>query len=264
MKNNRLRQVLIIGSVIFVILVIILSIIGILANRNPYGESIDIKNYGQKVKNLSRDYEHNIEAQLYRAVRFNSKEKVNGASVNDAYIREGSDKQEVVKEDQQYAGSFIVDIESRKESYEVQYAYSRVQDDSFASGYPILVTCVDPQDVKYKEFACKDGSETDNIIKGANSIINFLPYETVSYEIRAELDGSALTIHANLFIPSSDLAGNEASRREVVAMYKNEVNTWIKDQGFNPADYTIEYNYTDDGVKIVEDHDHHGDEDLAE
>lgn len=257
-QPNRVKQLFIIGGIVFVVLIIIVSIVGVLMNQNPYGESIDIKNYGEKVKNISDDYEHNIEAQLYTAVQFNSEEKVNGAEVDDAYIREGSDTQSEVKRNEQYSGSFIVDIESRKESYKVQYAFSRAENDPFVSGYPILITCVDADEVKYEEFDCKDGSEDDVVIQGAASIVNFLPHDTVSYALRAVLEGETVTLEADLHIPSMDLSGDEASRREVVAMYKQEVTTWITTQGFNPADYTIEYNYTDDGIKLEEEHDHHG------
>lgn len=260
-QSNRMRQFLIIGGVAFVILAIILSIVGLLLNKNPYGESIQIQNYNNKIKNISNDYENNIEAQLYKAVQFNSEDKVNGAEVKDAFIRDGSDKQTEARKDVQYSGSFVVDIESRKESYKVQYAYSRNANDEFVSGYPVTVTCVDPSEVKYKEFNCKDGSE-NNTIQGKNAIINFLPHETVSYTLRAELVDDTLTLHAELYIPSIDLSGNEASRREVVTMYKNEVTQWITAQGFKPEEYTIEYNYTDDGTKIIEDPRNHGEEDI--
>ena len=258
--NNRVRIVIVISAIVLIILAIVLSIIGFTVNKNPYGESIKIQNYSAKVKNLSNDYENNISAALYDIVQKNSDSKVNGAEVKDALIRDQSEVQNEVLRQQRYQGSFIVDIASLKQSYSVQYAYSTRANDSFVSGYPILLSCLDEKDAIYKDFKCKDLVETEASTK-QDALVNFLPHSMISYSLKADLSSGSLVLYATLNIPQSDLKGDAAANQETVRMYKKLVTDWIRSQGFDPATYTINYNYTDNGEIILNDEDNHADSD---
>lgn len=251
-SDNRLRNIIIVSLILLVAVGIVITIFSLFSNKNPYGEGIKIQNYNDKVKNLSKDYENNISTSLYDIVKHNSSSEINNQEIKDAYIREKSDVQNEVTENIRYQGSFIVDIDSLKQSYKVQYSYSTKENDTFVSGYPILLGCVDPGEVIYEYFKCKELIEVEKNIQEENAIVNFLPYTTLSYEIRADLTSGSLVIYADLRIPAIDLSGDTASKQQTVRLYKKQVTDWIKSQGFNPTDYTIEYNYTDNGDLIQE------------
>lgn len=251
-RNAKNRNVIIIGMVVGVValLGIIISLISYNLSRNPYGKSISINNYDAIVKNLSTEYKNSITASLYNVVERNSSAET-ASSVRDAYIRSDSAEQEVVKPNEQYAGSFIVDIESIKQSYFVQYAYSVNAMDSIKSGYPILVSCLPKDKLIYGDFSCKNvhDSESEN---SSDPIIDMLPKTTLSYKLYADTTSGKLLLKAELRIPSSDLAGaDQATRLQVINLYKNEVKIWMKNNGFDPSKYTIVYNYDETGKQIT-------------
>lgn len=245
--------------IIAISVAVILTIVGlaiwsnIASNKNPYGDGIKIQNYANNIKNLSKDYEFKMSLLLHKSVVDNLGKDIEGESVKDAYIRDSSNVQNEAKKGQQYSGSFIVDIASLEQSYKLQYAYSTKAGDPFMSGYPILVSCVNPKDVIYKDFKCKDGSSVESAQPQERAIIQSLPHTTLSYQLRADSSGENLVLRADLRIASMDLSGDEASRRNTVSQYKSEVTSWIRGKGFNPESYTIIYNYNDDGsVRIDE------------
>lgn len=86
--------------------------------------------------------------------------------------------------------------------------------------------------------------------------MQYLPYENFSFKLSPDAtQGDELIIIATLDIPQSDLKGNAASKREVVALYKGEVNDWFKSKGIDPTKYEIQYNYDDNG-NIIRKTDH--------
>lgn len=262
-SKKRLRLIVIIGIIFLVVLAVVLLIVDQVMNKNPYGNYIKIQNYDAKVKNISKDYENKITSSLYDIVVLNLNEEIDGTAVEDAFIRESSEVQNEATRGSRYSGSFIVDIESLQQSYRVQYSYSNITNDNFVSGYPILLSCVNPQDVKYTDFKCKDLTNTETTINTPkDSIVNFLPYSTLSYSLRGDLTGESLIIHAELRIASVDMPTDTNERREVIQTYKNMVTDWIRSKGYDPTTYTIEYNYDGNGNLIEDDaHDHHGEGD---
>ena len=246
MDNTRqLRIITIVGILFFIIIGVFIYIAYSNANKNEYGESLSINNYDQKVKNLSKQYKDAITASLYKTVLLNSSNEVKASSIKDAIIRENSDSQDEVIKNEQYTGDFIVDIASIKQSYKVQYTYSKTVDNEVLSGYPILVSCLDVKDLKYGDFKCKDlyvdKSKQDDVIVG------YLPYNTLDYRLTGNTTTGELVINAKLNITPGDLKGSVESRQKIVAMYKKEVTNWIKSKNLDPSKYTIVYNYDDNG-----------------
>lgn len=261
--DKRLRNIIIVGVVVFVLIGIGLTIASILSNQNPYGKAIKIQNYSAKVKNLSKDYENNISSALYDIVNLNREDEFEGRDVKDAFIRDSSEVQNEALANVRYQGSFIVDIASLEQSYKVQYSYSTRENDPFIAGYPILLSCVDKADVKYENFDCKDlvsRSEESDGTTVSDPLINSLPYSTLSYGLLADTTSGSLVLKAELRIPESDLRGDLGSKQEVVRNYKRMVTDFIRTRGFDPAKYTIDYNYTDNGDKISTSESFHGPE----
>lgn len=246
MHDPKKVRSLVIGVVFFLILTIGISILLYMnANKNQFGDHIPIKNYDQVISNLPKLYKDSISSSLYDIVEYNSTGKSEDElrNIKDAFIRENSSNQQVIKSNVQYAGDFIVDIPSIKQSYQVQYTYSNDPNDPILSGYPILVSCLDTAELIYGNFGCKNIHEEDT----TDPIVGLMPYESLDFSATADTSNENLIINVDLHISSIDLAGDIAAKREAVALYKKEFINWLKENGYNASDYTIHYNYSDDG-----------------
>lgn len=232
------KVLLVILLVVTVATITLLFVLFAPKNTNPYGGEVIIRNYRDNVKNLSGNYEDLIMAELYKVIKLNTKEGEAVPSVNDAILRDGSARQEYSEEFSIYKGSFIVDIESLKQSYIITYVYSRDSDSTALGGYPILASCLPVDQLIYGDFGCKDIESEESV--DLNPITTVLPYSTLSYSIRAVNNDKSIRLIVTLFITEADRRSGEAA---AIASYKEEVLAWISSQGFNPADYEIVYNY---------------------
>lgn len=253
---SRKKALLLLG-IGFAILICIAWLITALtrSDENQFGRFIRIQNYDSKVKNLADEMRDAMETSLYNTVDRNMDDSKNPLRVNDAYIRENSEEQTLNRSTGVYSGRFIIDMESIKQSYQVQYSYVEVKNSS-TSGSPVIITCLPSDQLKYGDFGCTDIASEQT--SKDDLILQYLPYRNFSFEILPDsTQGDKLVLHTTLKIPQSDLRGNTASRLEVISMYKAEVTGWISSKGLNPEDYDIRYNYDDAGNIIPENH--HGD-----
>ena len=223
-------------------------------DTNQFGKFIRIQNYDDKVENLSADMRDSMESYLYNIVVKNVDSSVNPSKISDAYIREDSNKQLYDNDTTVYNGSFIVDMESIKQSYFVQYGYSD-SNTKDVGGNPVVVSCLPKDQLKYGEFKCVDfvsAQTSENDI-----LLQYLPYKNFSFKLSPDAtQGDTLVIVAKLDIPQSDLMGDTASRASIVTMYKQEVIKWIESKGADPSKYIIQYNYDDVGNIIPEESEH--------
>jgi len=261
--NSQKRLLTIIGVVFgaLVIIAIIIAIVVQLSSKNEYGEGIKIRNYDEKVKNVSQELHNGTEASLYNVVKKNLPEDSDPSKIKDAFIRDDSNSQDYDKTNDIYSGKFIVDIDSIKQSYLIQYTYIKDVNNSEGLTNRVVVSCVNEADIKYTSFKCEDyvsEQATQN-----DSIIQYLPYSNFSFKIAADTTAGddKMILVVELRIPESDLKGDTVSKQSVVAMYKNEVALWLESKGLTPSTYTYEYNYDDNGNLIPESHDQHGDTD---
>jgi len=241
-----------------VIITIIIAIIVQLSPKNEYGEAIKIQNYNQKVKNVSQQIHNGTEASLYNVVKKNVSEDTNPAKIKDAFIRDNSNSQDYDKNKDIYSGKFIVDIDSIKQSYLIQYTYIKDENNSEGLTNRVVVSCVNKEDIKYTSFKCSDYVSTQATQN--DTILQYLPFSNFSFKITADTTAGddKMILVVELRIPESDLKGDLASKQLIVAMYKKEVTDWLQSKGLNSTQYTYEYNYTDNGDPIVESHDQHG------
>ena len=238
--DRKRLLILVVLAVSIVLLIIIASVIAYLqSNRNAYGDGLKIQNYDQMVKNLPSETHQSIEASLYNIVKQNSNTKV--SSVKDTYIRKDSAKQDEVSKGKQYSGSFIVDIESLKQSYRVAYAYSSTPNDGFMDGYPINIICLNPNELIYGEFDCKGTTTSETAT--SDPILKLVPHSTLNYKITPFLDldrDRHITLTVTLLLTEADRSINEAA---AVEQYKAEALEWLNTQGLDLSRYTINYVY---------------------
>jgi hypothetical protein len=253
---SKKKQLTIIGTIFgaIVLAVVVIAIIVNLSSKNEYGDGLKIQNYNQKVKNTSTVMRNSIEATLYNVVKKNVSENTDLLKVGDAFIRDDSNIQNYDEPSNIYTGNFIVDIESIKQSYYVQYTYVKDTDNDEGLANRVVINCVEEKDLKFGTFEC-----TDFVAEQAgknDSIIQYLPFSNFSFHIAADTTAGDdnLVLHVELRIPESDLKGDLASKQNIVVLYKNEVAQWLKAKDFIPTDYTFEYNYTDNGDYIAPAH----------
>jgi hypothetical protein len=245
------RIFLLAAALVFVGIIIISIIIGISnSNKNQFGSFIKIQNYDQRVQNVSGDVKDAIQTTLYKLVEKNSPSGFDPGSVKDAIIRDGSDKQVHDREKDLYTGSFIIDMESVKQSFNTQYSYSRTNTLD-VGGNAIVLSCLPDSLLKFGSFDCKDFvmEQTNKY----DEILQYLPYENFSFKITpdATANDGTLTLVVKLTIPESDLVGSIGSRTQVVSLYKKEVVDWIKSKGLDPLKFKMSYNYTDSGEQVL-------------
>jgi hypothetical protein len=247
--TRKQLTILIIVLVFFIGVIIAVSIFLQGPPKNQFGNLIRIQNYDEKIKNLSPDMKDSMESYLYTVVKGNTDEGYDVSGIKDAFIRESSDSQNYNPQTDIYSGEFIIDIASIKQSYRAQYSYSNNQDNVNIGGNPVVISCLPEDQLKYGKFDCKD-LVSDQASKG-DVILQYLPYQNFTFKISPDkTQGDTLVLNTTLTIPDSDLRGDVATNQQVVAMYKKEVTDWIASKGENPSDYTIVYNYDDNGNYI--------------
>lgn len=235
-QKTKVIIVLIVAT--FVLITSLVIFLSIKNSKNQFGDEVKISNFNNLVSNLPSERRDAIFASLYKAVRLNSPE-IKQEDINNAVIRESSVTQNTLNKGDEINGSFIVDIENIRQSYLISYIYAdSAEKQVTVSGYSILVRCLDKEDIIYSEFNCKD---IVSIKSGdLDPIIQYLPYSTLDYSIVARMYDSNTTLNVKLQLSESDLRGGES---RAVEKYKSEVLDWIREKGFNPEDYTINFTY---------------------
>lgn len=250
MDSSRKRLLLFvsIGAGVLILLGILLAVIFTNNYQNSFGKGIPINNFTAVIRNIPNEYKEEIEATLYTVVVENSSNKDIGF-VRDAFIRDGSYEEEGTVENTIRSGSFLVDIESLRQTYRVQFTYSGDETNVNNRGNATNVSCPEQDELRFGDFECTSFIGREAAPNA--SIIQSLPYRSVGFNVFAiEEEGAALILYAELNIPTSILGAGIDPRREAVAAYKSDVINWLASKGISAEDYTVIYNYNDDGVFI--------------
>lgn len=153
-KEKRLRPYIIIGLFILLVIIII-SILGIAGvfNQNPFGASTKINNFNQYYKEVPTERYDAVSAALYTTIGYNIPESE--IPTQGAMIRESSITNNYNEESLSTLSTFLVDIESIQQTYQIQMQWSNNPDATMA-GYSILVTCPAEDQLIYPSFKCED------------------------------------------------------------------------------------------------------------
>lgn len=237
--RKRLAAFVTLGVIILVVLGLVVFGLTRGFGQNPYGDSVSIRNYDQKIKNISPDYKDIITAVLFDTVRYNSSEAISKEDIGSATIREGSDSQMVSETRDQVSGSFVVDIEKVRQSYRVQYDYIASSHSSATTGYAVIVGCLDISELIYGDFNCK--TLLDEESKLTDPILALLPHSTLDYEVSVAYNETGeLKLQALIMITSAD---RKQGIQNVLNQRKAEIEAWIRSNNLDPAHYTITYSY---------------------
>lgn len=234
-KLSRQQRTLII-VVISVLLIIVAALVYIATRTESNENKVSIRGLND-ISNISTDRKDSIMASLYEIVRLNNAEGTNIPGIKDAALRKGSEEQSEVKDRVQYTGTFIVDIASLKQSYRITYSYTSDNHDIFGSGYPVIASCVNKDELVFGEFDCKNpsyGAKTDT----NDPLLPKLPFNSSFYSIDSTTDRIDGKTHLVIQVMMNH---NSTSTKKAFLQYKDEALSWIKSQGVSIDNYAIEY-----------------------
>lgn len=246
--RRKRKKIIIISSGI---LVLFISVIGVNLiinnNKKTFGDTVDIIGLSKSTQNkpdkeVLREF---IQYEALRVVNLNSKEPKTGKEIEDAVIREGSFEQSNDSDNGLHRVTFILDIKSLKQSYDVSYGWTDTLDASNNSLTENIsyVKCLPDNKLIYGDFNCVD---FDSVIDTpSDSIIKHLPYSTVDYVITLD-PKMKNTLNIVIITSYSDEKNNPDG---AIIKYKQDALAWIRSIGFDPLDFTI--NYTIQRPKIT-------------
>lgn len=239
MYNNEKEQrkqpnLLILGGLAIILIVLIVLICVTIArslHNNPYGDQITISNIDDYYKDFDVNEKDLIYHYLHIITSMNVQEGVSIPN-SGAMIRDGSASLEHDSTEGIETGKFIVDINSLKQSYGVQFTWVTEETSNYDNGYPVIVYCLDAEEQVYDFNNCIDMFENDT---KEYPITNDLPIieqyytddysEFVDYSMLYEITDDKLTII---------IKDNSGDSYEY-ALEK------IRELGYNPDDYEIKY-----------------------
>ena len=230
------KKVMIIISIVF-FLVVVIIVAYVKSIENPFGNYIKIQNYGKYISDLPREKKHFLNSSLYGLVKMNTvgDKKI---KVDDAFIREGSVNVGYDKDIDIHHGSFIVDMESIKQSYGLDFEWSSKANNSDFMNTGPPSNCLPIEDLKYGDFGCRDA--VTEMEKDIDPIIEHLPYSTFHHYVTANVGDDGKTgLDVIIYLISSETI--EENRQPAIDRYKAEIIEWIKSINLNPDDYIINY-----------------------
>lgn len=210
---------------------------------NPFGGEIRLDNFSTYYNDAPTDKWQVICNQLYNAAVKNGVGE-NSVPANGAMVRADTVISEYDSGTDVHYGSFIVDIAEIEHSYRVQFEWSSDLANPHLSGYAVLVTCPENDEMIYSSFECTDMlTEQEQVVTDLNEaypIMKDLPIyidyfiggygRQVWYDIEGDLSTHADGSSEFKIIITDHSGGN----------YEDAIQRII-DLGYDPDDYEIEY-----------------------
>ena len=156
MKKTKLFNIRNIIIAIFTIMILMAGIIiASLLNQDDGGANKNRTNITGLPTSIPNDISAFIKAGLYNAIALNLPEDETPPS-SGAIIREGSFQEEYNESTDLHIGDFITDVESVEQSFSIHYEWTDDKNNSYMSGYPVMVTCVEKSERIYNTTTCVD------------------------------------------------------------------------------------------------------------
>lgn len=236
-RELETKQKIIIISIGFIFIALFLLLLFINPG-NKYGEGISVNNYDKYISNLPADRRNALNSSLYIITKNNL--KTDDINIKDASIREDSVEYNYDKSTNINSGSFIVDMQSVKQSYFMTYEWSSDANNANFSGYTATSACLPASDLIYGAFDCIDGFANSKSNAESDPILIHLPYSTFNYTVTADINANnKADLNVNMVLYTSDT--RDGNRDNSINKYKTEITNWITSIGLSPADYLINY-----------------------
>lgn len=248
-QDNRIikRRIIVVVAVVVAVLAVVLIAIFSGSKSYDYGPELKIQNYKQLIKDMPKERRSFINSELYNAVSLYT-DASDLENVRDAKIREDSVTRMYDESIDTTHGTFIVDIESLRQSYSVFFFWSLDPNVNAFPNAPII-TCLEDKDVIYEDFDCKVASEGEKMNQIYQKELEkdffyeaFLPRSGDGYYVSRELDDDGDSYLA-VSLVSETCASDKLSEKNKANMVQ-----WMSDKGYDFQDYDIRYTYSCDGV----------------
>lgn len=234
--NNKTISILTLVAIITLVGTVIYTTIQ--NQKNQYGDGVTIQNIKKFTKQQPSDKKtlDFIEHALFNTVKKNvPASDITASSIQDAAIRDGSFSYDYKKEHTLHTVTFIVDIPSLRQSYNVSYQWvDDKRHESARAEYGTIVSCIRDDAKKiYKEFQCVDMFTAP---KAADPIIQYLPHTTTNVTVTYNLVRKSLEATIKLSAADERTGANAA-----IEQYKKEIRDWIASKNLNPDKYANTY-----------------------
>jgi hypothetical protein len=236
------RQKIIIITVIFLTFIITASVFVYVSNNtgNRYGDGFQITGIDKISPNLPRERYEALSAALHLMVQKNNKPD-DASRVSDASVRPDSIEYTYDTENDVHSGSFIIDVQSLKQSYFASYQWSPNTTNNIGlSGYTANVACLAKDKLIYGDFQCIDDFANSPLLELRDPIIDLLPHTTYNYIITAnsQIKGE-VELDVKIILYAYDT--RNSTEQQAVQKYKEEINNWLLSNNLKPSDYKMNY-----------------------
>ena len=230
-KFNPIK--LFIAFVVLVAIVLLAVSVASLFRKNSFGKQIMIDNFSEYYSDAPSSTKDSVLASLFVIVDNNMVEDWDTQDFS-AKIRDGSAESNYDKNKDIHSGKFIVDVEAVKQSYAGYFEWSKNENNVNLSGYRVLFTCLDEDELVYGDFGCKD--MFSDMVTTTFPVIKKLPikveyYSDDSSKYTYYYIGYELKDDESLIIKITDYTGGN---------YENALEK-LKAEEIDLEKYTIEY-----------------------
>ena len=238
---------LVVISFVAILVILIVFSVQHFINQNPYGPELKIDNFSSYFKNVPKNVQSAIFANLYQTAAINVPEG-DEVPTSGALVQKDSANTSFEESDNYYANGFIVDVEPIKQSFKVFFKWSTKSNNPNMGGDSIIITCLTGANSTYKSTYCQDNTGQGNKLGkllDKNPIVTQLPIlvseynkdytKYINYKIHYRINDDETKI---ILIITDYTGGNRAA-----AIKK------LQDLGYNTENYEIEY-IDDSGTQI--------------
>lgn len=242
--GSSFKKRLVLAGLVFLAVTVVISIIYWSLSSGQKGGYLDISNLDKytRGKPSDKDTLDYIKRSLYTTVNLNLREPVASNSVKDILVRDGAFHQEASETKSAHIVTFIVDIESLKQSYQVNYSwpYDKNRGSDNIDERAVGVLCLPRDKLVFGDFKCKDLFTEEEV--APDPIFQYLPHSTLDYSVTYDSEAERKT----LVIDIKTSAGDErVDPKAAIEAYQNEARQWLDSlEGINAKDYVIHWTYS--------------------
>lgn len=207
---------------------------------NPYTDYVEIANLDRFTRWQKKDDAtlYVVQHMLFNTINYNTHPPISTGQVTDALVRDNTFNQSFDKETEIYTVSFVVDIASLQQSYNIQYQWAQQGSGADLDEYGTLISCLDTDRLVYGAFNCRDDLSQESTAPDA--IYRFLPHTTLSTRVIAgtrDAEGR-LQLKATITLSAAEERGNTAA---AIQRHQEQLDSWLRSTGLEPANYIFDY-----------------------
>lgn len=225
MMPEKTKKALVVMGV-FILLVIAGFVIKNIVDKA--GQPLTIKNSGKYLSSAPDDYEKTLLAQIYAVAKDSLPADTDeNTFIHDAEIRKDSFTEN--KENGVTSTHFLLDIDSLKMTYAVDFAWSKDKKKILSDS--IVVNCPPISEMKYPETKCY------GMYNNTSSPELYLPYTAFTDDGQIKYQ---VTLSEDLYI--INIYTNACNDKSLENEYKEEALKWLKSTPINYQNYSLYYN----------------------